>query len=254
MRAILLSLFALSAPAFAQTSIALMPQQGSNFYRPNNYNACSRISGDFYKQQCIQLVANHQFSQEALGVCANLQSDFYIVDCVTKIADKYYDPQAAFACGSMSSDFSVNSCLEGTGQYGGAPYPQQPNFPGPNYGPNYGQPDLGDVILDALDSILRETLSQHSNRGSGGMCVIKTNGGNTRLGSVYESEFIATVIDFAISQNTCVVTNIKGKQRTRTLIDSNGTILESRRTEKEISDDKKYYGFDRCRNITCELN
>jgi hypothetical protein len=78
------------------------------------------------------------------------------------------------------------------------------------------------------------------------------NSNETFLGEVSETQLVSAGQDFARQQDSCVVTNVKGATRTRTLIDAQGRVIGQGLTEKEAQKLKKRYGYSRCRVMTCE--
>jgi hypothetical protein len=78
------------------------------------------------------------------------------------------------------------------------------------------------------------------------------NSNETLLGEVSETQLVSAGQDFARRQDSCVVTNVKGVTRTRTLIDAGGRVIGQGLTEKEAQKLKRRYGYDRCRVMTCE--
>ncbi len=233
-----------------QTSVPIcMETVADARYNNGALRVCAGPMADSERISCLKSIRHKYFQDEALEVCRHLQYTSSTTTCIDSIADRSFDFGVLQICASQASDSGKISCLQTAG------HQRSHGRQGDNWNRPYPR-DSHDVaveaVLDAIDVILRQILAGNGyHTGFGATCrVVNSNG--TFLGTVSEDRLNNAGAAFASNQGSCVVTNIKGVNRTRTLIAADGQVLGVNLTEKETSDLKRAYGFDRCRIMTCE--
>lgn len=239
------------------------------------YNVCANMTFGSDTNACMSAVRGRYFQSDALRTCAQNTFASDQISCLKQIADNDYDPAAVQVCQSLTFSSDTNSCMKTianrafdhaalrvcsgmtfssdilscVARSSYMPHPR--NRPDGYSDSQNRQATVQDILLDALDQVLRDMLNGYAN-SQGRTCSV-VNSSETYLGDVSESQFVNAGSQFARSQSSCVVTNVKGATRSRTLIAANGSVIADRLTEKEVSALKRRAGYSSCRVMTCEL-
>jgi hypothetical protein len=249
-------------------------------YRGNNrndeaYNVCAGMTFGSDTNACMDVVRGRYFQSDALRTCAQQTFASDQISCMKQIADNDYEPAAVQVCQGLTFSSDTNSCMKvianqafdhaalrvcagmtfssdiiGCLSRSGYQPRRRDNRDGYRDGYNR-QTTTQDILVDALDQILRDMLGGYA-RSQGRICSV-VNSNDTYLGDVSENQLVDAGRDFARSQGSCVVTNVKGATRSRTLIGANGAVIADRLTEKEVTSLKRRAGYSSCRVMTCEM-
>jgi len=221
---------------------ACMDVVRGRYFQSDALRTCAQNTFASDQIACMKKIADNEYDPAAVSVCQGLTFASDKLSCMDSIANLAFDRAALRVCAGMTFSSDILGCLRRSGY--------QPRRHDRHVDRNRNSTTTEQIILDALDQVLRDMLSGYSRTGR--VCAV-VNSSNKYLGDVSEDQLVEAGRQFARDQGSCVVTNVKGEARTRTLIGANGAVIADRLTEKQTTSLKRRAGYASCRVMTCEI-
>lgn len=222
-------------------AVRFCSNMGTSYFRNECYDAvktghfsraalqiCGRHSNDYMAIECLRQVKNGYYQAEAAQVCMMNQNAYFMNECLGTIRGKYYQMYELQACERETNAYNQNQCLRRFGStlnHGGGSFPRP-------YPPQRPLPQEPPRPLPGAD-----------------MCEVHNS--SSYITTIPARRFQTYAKDFAISERSCVVSNVLNEQRSRTLYGPRGRVLGQNLTEREVDSLKSQYGLTRCRILTC---